>query len=434
MIPFRCFYPLISCLFLLSACTAYNEKPLDLSREDEIWRELSEKAVAEDGGKIRREQALKIGLLMNPALNRSRAELRRSRDVEAESGYWEDPSVGFGNSRKTRENADAWTHSVTLNFTIPLTGLPALAEKIAGQYAEADYWRLVQEETDFRVELEQQMNSLEILNALREYSRGRLEQVREERRVLEKLFEAGEISAGTLQETLTEELETVMEERAFAADFEKAEIRFGETLGLAPGTKFEFSFSGAGTLLTEFSGEISAETLASLPKVKAALAKYAASETALQTEIRRQYPELTLSPGFSSENYKTPSQELSLGIGVTIPLWNRNRVNIAAAEGDREIVRRETLAVWKSLYSESESLKKSYALARERFSAQKMFFADLRARERLFERLFKNGETGIGELIARRRERYAAEKEYFASLETLANLRLKLLSFQITKP
>jgi outer membrane protein TolC len=65
-------------------------------------------------------------------------------------------------------------------------------------------------------------------------------------------------------------------------------------------------------------------------------AEYAAAEARLRLELRKQYPDITLSPGFSQERDES---SVVVGFGLPIPVWNANREGIAAALGQREIAR-----------------------------------------------------------------------------------------------
>jgi outer membrane protein, heavy metal efflux system len=68
--------------------------------------------------------------------------------------------------------------------------------------------------------------------------------------------------------------------------------------------------------------------------VRAALAEYAASESALKIEIAKQYPDLHLNTGYE---YDQGLQKWGLlGFGVELPLLNRNEGPIAQAEARRK--------------------------------------------------------------------------------------------------
>jgi cobalt-zinc-cadmium efflux system outer membrane protein len=64
-----------------------------------------------------------------------------------------------------------------------------------------------------------------------------------------------------------------------------------------------------------------------------ALAEYAASQSALQLEIARQYPDIHIGLGYT---YDVGANKVGLGLaGVTLPLFDRNRSAIAQAEAKR---------------------------------------------------------------------------------------------------
>lgn len=66
--------------------------------------------------------------------------------------------------------------------------------------------------------------------------------------------------------------------------------------------------------------------------VLGALAEYAASESALQLEIAKQYPDIHFSPGYQ---YNNGDHQFTLGITAELPILNQNQGPIAEAEARR---------------------------------------------------------------------------------------------------
>jgi len=66
--------------------------------------------------------------------------------------------------------------------------------------------------------------------------------------------------------------------------------------------------------------------------IAGALADYAASQSALQLEIARQYPDVHIGSGYE---YDQGQNKWTLGIGVELPVFNQNQGGIAAAEARR---------------------------------------------------------------------------------------------------
>ena len=62
------------------------------------------------------------------------------------------------------------------------------------------------------------------------------------------------------------------------------------------------------------------------------MAEYAASQSALQLEIAKQYPDVSLGPGYE---YDQGAHKWGLSVGAELPVFNRNQGPIAEAEARR---------------------------------------------------------------------------------------------------
>ena len=85
--------------------------------------------------------------------------------------------------------------------------------------------------------------------------------------------------------------------------------------------------------------------------VRQALATYAAAEANLQLEIARQYPDIQIGPGYQ---YEESNSFFTLGLSVTLPIFNRNQGPIAEAEARRKEAAANFLAVQAQVIAESE--------------------------------------------------------------------------------
>ncbi len=66
--------------------------------------------------------------------------------------------------------------------------------------------------------------------------------------------------------------------------------------------------------------------------IRRSLAQYTAAETDLQLEIAKQYPDIQIGPGYT---YEEKNNFFTLGVSITLPLFNRNQGPIAEAEAKR---------------------------------------------------------------------------------------------------
>lgn len=80
--------------------------------------------------------------------------------------------------------------------------------------------------------------------------------------------------------------------------------------------------------------EVRSRALRNRPDLLAALARYAASQSALQLEIARQYPDLTIGPGYK---WDQGTSKWSLGISLMLPVFNQNQGPIAEAKAARKL-------------------------------------------------------------------------------------------------
>lgn len=65
-------------------------------------------------------------------------------------------------------------------------------------------------------------------------------------------------------------------------------------------------------------------------------AEYEAAEKALELEVRKQYPDLHIGPGYGREDGQ---DQVLLGLSIPIPILNANRQRIAEARAQRELAR-----------------------------------------------------------------------------------------------
>lgn len=89
--------------------------------------------------------------------------------------------------------------------------------------------------------------------------------------------------------------------------------------------------------------EVRREALRNRADLRIALARYDASQAALQLEIARQYPDVHLGPSYT---FDAGAWKLGLPLsGIALPLFNRNQGPIAEAEARRKEAAAEVLGV-----------------------------------------------------------------------------------------
>ena len=119
--------------------------------------------------------------------------------------------------------------------------------------------------------------------------------------------------------------------------------------------------------------EIRRQAMLTRADLLAALAEYQASQSALQLEIAKQYPDLDIGPGYS---YDQSENKWFLGFSFTLPILNQNQGAIAAAEGNRS----EEAAKFNALQADILS-QISQAVSNYQISVQKLKTAQILTQE-----------------------------------------------------
>lgn len=153
--------------------------------------------------------------------------------------------------------------------------------------------------------------------------------------LLEQRVQAG----ATSRNALTPQRIALAKAEADLADatrqFAESRVRIAQAIGVPVKAiqGLELSFPVSGETKPELtSTEARQQALLGRPDILAALAEYAASESALQLEIAKQYPDVHLNPSYQ---YDQGEHKWSLGVAVELPVLNQNQGPIAEARARR---------------------------------------------------------------------------------------------------
>lgn len=404
----------------LGSCVSYKAAPVDLVQDTSEWQQVSV-AMCPHGKELSRADMLRVGLLLNRELNQARLKHAQSTSVAEFAGLWEDPTIGFELERVFGENIT--NKAVTPGLTLPVTGLPALAEKIAEQYQETDYWNMRAEERRYMQELESLRHGIMVTHTKLHVVDARLKVMREEQKKIERLHELGEIDFGAFQVATQRFNDTRREQMELENEHLSQRNELIEKLGLHPAVG---AIELGGKLPDGVPGLVdqpSADILLLSPSLKAQQAAYGASETELRAEIRKQYPELGIAPGYARDD---GNNQLSIGFEISLPIWNRNREAIARADGERSLKEAELITEWRHLVQQACLLNEEQKLLRKHCEDEYKRLAELEDAAKRQAQLFELGETTIQELAESRHVAYERRLAYLDCLSKLLVSRCKL--------
>lgn len=124
--------------------------------------------------------------------------------------------------------------------------------------------------------------------------------------------------------------------------------------------------------------------------ILAALARYAASQYALQREIARQYPSLQIGPGF---RWDQGQDKWSLGISISLPIFNHNQGAVAAAEARRREAAAQFQVVQNRVIAQVTQAIAAYRGARDSLSLVRQAADSAAQAAQAVTAQFKVGET-----------------------------------------
>jgi cobalt-zinc-cadmium efflux system outer membrane protein len=235
--------------------------------------------------------------------------------------------------------------------------------------------------------------------------------------LLEQRFAAGAVSAIEVSPARI----ALVKLRAEAADGRQREAearaRISESVGLPAraldGIEVTFDLSQTADAAW-LSAEARRQALLGRADILALLAEYAASESALQLEIAKQYPDLHFNPGYQ---YDQGENKWSLGLSVELPVLYRNQGGIVEAKAKRDEAAARFLALQAKVISEIDRALLNRAAAIEQLRQVDELVSAERQQIDQLETSFKAGAADQFDLASARVEVATTE---LARLDVLA--------------
>lgn len=409
----------------LAACTLYSPKPVDLQRDTAEWQQISAR-MCEGATPLTLDKLHEIGLLLNPELNQARLGYARSTAVAEFAGLWEDPGIS-GTFARIRE-PNIINRGIGMSLTLPVTGLPGLSRKVAECYKEADYLAMQAKERAYLVQLDTLRYRVMSTHAKLHLMQARVKQQTEEQKSAQRMHDLGEMEFADFQVICRRLNDGQKELQEMEQEHLQAHLDMVKLLGLHPEQR---EVELAGHLPGAIPAAVAAPTQEQLmqhPLLKASMAAHDTSEAELEREIRKQYPELEIGPGFEEEDQDT---KVTLGIGMKLPLWNRNKEGIAQATAERDIKEYDAVQAWRDLMHQSVALSDMQGLLLKHCRAEKQRVSLLSSAEKKQEELYAIGETRLPAVADARQEAYLRRMNF---IDCMTKLLVTQVEIQYLNP
>lgn len=283
-------------------------------------------------------------LYYQPSLDVARAQWRAAEGGIKTAGGLQNPTVSVtpGYDAQIPDTPSPWIVPVT--FDVPIETAGKRRRRIEQARSVSESARLNIATTAWQVRANLRSSLIDFAAATRRGKILRDEQAARAKivQMLEQQLQAGAVSAIDVSQAriaLSQATLDFADARQQAAD---ARVRVADAVGIPvraiDGVEIVYDLSARRADAAALTGsELRQQALTNRADILGALADYAASQSALQLEIAKQYPDVHLGPGYSWNSGSSGDNEWSLGVTVELPILNQNQGPIAEAEARRAV-------------------------------------------------------------------------------------------------
>ncbi|MEY4119247.1 MAG: hypothetical protein RLZZ116_2575 [Planctomycetota bacterium] len=337
----------------LAGCRSHEPKPLALDEAQRAF--LARAATAEslssfsaglaqraaeagfdpsDGISLAEAEAIAIAL--NRDLRLARAAAGVTQATAENAGLWRDPTLGVNLAQILSGAMSGDVEAIfSVGFTVPLTGRLEAERARAAADLHAELARVAAEEWRVACDVRRAWARRSALEAELAAARDVIERVGQVVAVVDRLETAGEIARIEARLFRIEDAKLRAQAAAIEASLVLATRDVEFLLGLPPSTERRFT-GGFSDGIVESRAELLSRAARTSPSVALAAAQHESAERRLAQEIRQTWPDVEIAPGFGEQD---GDRQATVGIGVTLPVFNGNRRAIAESEATRALAR-----------------------------------------------------------------------------------------------
>lgn len=337
---------------LLSAvgCKAYAPRPLDDAHHRAQWlaRSPADESVAAlsarladadsaaaafdlaDGVSCREAEA--VALVFNAELRVRRLQAGVAFAGAQNAGLWADPVLGVDLTRIIQSVPNPWKVMSSLGLTIPISGRLEAEKALAAADHRVELARVAEAEWATRIDLRRAWLRWSVLHERADTLRRFADQGRTLLDQAARMELAGELSRLEAGLFRMEGAAWSADALATQSDLAEARLQVLQLMGLFPSAPVELV---PAFVPDQFGTEVISRLDNNL-ELAALRDAYEHAEQSLRLEVRRQYPDLNIGPGYGREDGE---DQVLLGLSVPLPVWNRNQRGVAEAEARRDLAR-----------------------------------------------------------------------------------------------
>ncbi len=172
------------------------------------------------------------------------------------------------------------------------------------------------------------------------------------------------------------------------------------------------------TMLGHIPADLQTSALLNRLDIRIALERYAIAESRLKLEIAKQYPDLTISPGYA---YEFGNNVWSLGLSSLMTILAKNKLAIAEATQLREVEARQFEALQSTVISEVNVAHAKLEQSKQLLNNQKKLYRQQQLNTKRMNQRLRAGEIDRLELTYAKLEDVLAEQNVAAADFQLAS-------------
>ena len=300
-----------------------------------------------------------------PALAYARAQLLSAQAARITARARPNPSLSLSPGYDSGVPAvpSPWIVPVALDWPIETAGRRGDRMAEARHLAAAARWDLVGTVWGVRSRLRGALLSLYTARQTESLLAQQVSALQRVFNLLEGQFRAGVVSSYDVTRARIALDNATLARQAQQGRIREARIALASAIGVPVSALRGVHLSFAG--FTQFPRDLTRpavrqQALLGRSDVRAALAQYAASQSALKLEVARQWPNIALGPGYAWNSQLAGDREWQLGLSLTLPVLNQNQGPIAEARARRRVAAAQFLGVQSAAVAQIDGALAAY--------------------------------------------------------------------------
>lgn len=355
------------------------------------------------------DELVYCALFFNPNLNVARAQLRAAELAQNTAAERALPTANGNIAHSNQANDDIRPYALGLSIDIPVETANKRDIRIdsAKHLSEIAKLEIAQTAWQLRSQIAQTYNESQLNHKLLRLLEAEQASRQEIANIYQKRFSLGAASNSELSIAKLQLQTSQAELHAKQRDQLVLQARLASALGLPLSQVQTMKLAEAPTSSDITVPDTQTAALLNRLDIRIALERYAVAESKLKLEIARQYPDISISPGYA---YEFGDKIWSLGISGLLSMLNKNKGAIAEATQLREVEAAQFEALQAKVINDASVANEQYLQAQAFVKNQLSIRDQQLSNAARVQRRFSAGDADRLELVLSKLENLATEK------------------------